>query len=400
MRLSELRTIYDCAEDNQEARNIVVSINQRLVSLTEIEDRDFFEYDGLYFSSEEYVITHDDGVHPIEDTFYCEGYDAYFPDQVSSVTVNIGSDQWTCSKAYVLYGCNISLWYYNGEYYDWDALDYRDLVVTEDTNEVMHRDNAYYHEGYGWCSEPDDNETYVRDYHEGSHHLKMFDHKSPYKIGFEIEKEDQDVKESIDIDEFEDATDNIWRKERDGSLDDVSGFEVISPTFEFNIPKIFKLIESNDILVEHINANTELTCGGHIHLSEDGLSGQEMFDKIKGYTPLLYALYYGRVDKHYCRGKKNDEIKGDGDKYQAIRILSDRIEFRIISAVPNVKTLKWRAKLIDMMLKYPTDDVAKAYYYVDTKFTRLLSEVYSADKLVEVKKRFVEFTKRFEDLDI
>jgi hypothetical protein len=42
----------------------------------------------------------------------------------------------------------------------------------------------------------------------------------------------------------------------------------------------------------------------------------------------------------------------------------------------------------------------KAYYNVDTKFTKLLKQVYSDDKLVEVKQRFVNFTREFENLEI
>jgi hypothetical protein len=192
----------------------------------------------------------------------------------------------------------------------------------------------------------------------------------------------------------------LWRKERDGSLDDNAGYELISPTFEFDIDKIFEYIESNNVLLDHINAKYSTSCGGHINLSEKDLSGEQLFDKIKGYTPLLYALYHGRVDKNYCKGKNNQDLKYENDKYQAIKIHNNRVEFRIISAVPNVTTLKWRCKLIMMILQHPTDDVIKAYYNVDTKFTKLLSQVYSPEKLIELKEIFIKFTKQFENLNI
>jgi hypothetical protein len=227
-----------------------------------------------------------------------------------------------------------------------------------------------------------------------------FDDKSKYKIGYEIEKEDETVRNSIDIEDFEDQTGHYWRKESDGSLDCESGYELISPTFEFNIDKIFEHIEGNHLLVSHINAEKSKCCGGHIHLSEKGLSGDQLFEKVRGYTPLLYALYYGRVDQNYCKGKCNEDLKNENEKYQAIKIHHDRIEFRIISAVPNVSTLKWRSKLLMMILQHPTNDVIKAYYNVDTKFTKLLKQTYSDDKLSELKDRFIKFTKQFEGLDI
>jgi hypothetical protein len=53
-----------------------------------------------------------------------------------------------------------------------------------------------------------------------------------------------------------------------------------------------------------------------------------------------------------------------------------------------------------MILKNPTDDVIKAYYNVDTKFNKLLKQTYSEDKLVELKNRFISFTRKFEGIDI
>ena len=167
-----------------------------------------------------------------------------------------------------------------------------------------------------------------------------------------------------------------------------------------NIDKIFEHIESNKHLVSHINAEISSNCGGHIHLSEEGLSGDELFNKVKGYTPLFYALYYGRVNKSYCKGKKNDDLQNENEKYQAIKIHHNRVEFRIISAVPNVDTLKWRTKLLMMILQHPTDNIIKAYYNVDTKFTKLLKQVYSDEKLKELKERFIKFTREFEQLEI
>ena len=53
-----------------------------------------------------------------------------------------------------------------------------------------------------------------------------------------------------------------------------------------------------------------------------------------------------------------------------------------------------------MILKNPTNDVIKAYFNVDTKFTKLLKETYSDDKLLELKQRFINFTREFENINI
>lgn len=403
MKLTDLRVLYKAFDENREnIQRAIQSIDNGYVSIDEISSGCCFEHGGRYYSDNDYVITGRDSVIAMEDSFWCDKTDEYYHEH-EAVTVYIYRSEYLYCKEWAE-SCS-DLYMYDGGYYDSDALGYNCLVYVEDQGEVMSEDDAYYHNSDGcYYSYPpdddDDDDVYLRGYHDGSYKTLNFENKSKYKIGYEIEKEDQEVLESINIEDFEERTDCLWRKESDGSLNSGEGYELISPTFEFNIDKIFEHIEGNKTLVEHIDADTSTNCGGHIHLSEDGLTGEQLFEKVKGYTPLLYALYYGRVDKTYCKGKANRDLAYENEKYQAIKIHNDRIEFRIISAVPSVKTLKWRSKLLMMILQNPTHDIIKAYYNVDTKFTKILKQTYSDDKLVELKERFVNFTRKFEGLDI
>lgn len=396
MNYSEVKSLYEILGSKESVSQAIRSIQLKLVSFDDFDCGDYFYQDFRFWSSDYYCITHNGCVIPVDDAWYCEGLDHYVDYEDTSVCYE-GRDQNRYSNTWLERSSDFSV--YDGEYYDDYALDYHDIVWCEDIEEYMGRDRAYY------CEDDEryystNRDSYVRGYHDGSYQSINFDNKSKYKIGYEIEKEDETVRNSIRIDNFEEATDSKWRKEKDGSLDSESGYELISPTFEFNIDKIFEHIEGNEQLVAHIDAEISTSCGGHIHLSEKDLNGNELFNKIKGYTPLFYALYYGRVNRSYAKGKSNRDLENENEKYQAIKIHHDRVEFRIISAVPNVKTLKWRTKLLMMILQHPTDDIIKAYYNVDTKFTKLLKQTYSDEKLIELKERFIKFTKQFEDLDI
>lgn len=395
MNYSEVKALYEILGSKELVEDAVRSIRLELVSLDDLDCGDYFRHDSRFYSSDHYCITYHNAVLEKDDCWYCEEMDDWFDFEDTSICYE-GRSENRYSNVYLRDG---DYTYYDGEYYDEYALEYHDIVLCQDTVDYAHRDNAY------WCDDDEcyystSRENYVRGYHNGSYQSIDFDNKSKYKIGYEIEKEDETVRNSIRIDKFEEATDFKWRKEKDGSLDNESGYELISPTFEFNIDKIFEHIEGNEQLVAHINAEISTSCGGHIHLSEKDLNGNELFNKIKGYTPLFYALYYGRVNRSYAKGKSNRDLENENEKYQAIKIHHDRVEFRIISAVPNVKTLKWRTKLLMMILQHPTDDIIKAYYNVDTKFTKLLKQTYSDEKLIELKERFIKFTKQFEDLDI
>lgn len=397
MRLSELRMLYEVFEqDRERVQGAIQSIRRGFTCLSDIETEEFFPYEDMFYSTDEYVEDYHGNLIKKIHGFCCEG-EGYWFSNTERNPVYIGDELRYYSDNYLNDMDGLSC--YRGTYYDDEALDYNNLVYIDDEGEIGRRGDAYWHdEDMVWRSY--DKPGHVRGYHNGSYKSHNFSSKSKYKIGYEIEKEDESVRNSMDINEFEEATNHIWRKEKDGSLDDDSGYELISPTFEFNINKIFEHIEGNDVLVDHINADFTKSCGGHIHLSEKGLSGNELFDKIKGYTPLFYALYHGRVDKNYSKGKSNRDLEYDNEKYQAIKIHGDRVEFRIISAVPSVSTLKWRSKLLMAAIQNPTDDVIKAYYNVDTKFTKLLKQVYSDDRLIELKSRFVAYTKQFEGLDI
>jgi hypothetical protein len=405
MKLSELRVLYDMFDtDNtrERVRQAIASIDEGIVTLEDIELDNYFPYENKIYSMEDYVLTKDGSLCEMCDAFWCDGIDEYVHLDDTVLVIGRRGDTYRQSIEYVENDSDFV--YFDGEYYDESGVEWADIVWVQDQGEYGYSEDNYYHEGcgdyYSYPEDDDDDAEYVRGYHNGSYRSLKFDNKSKYCIGYEIEKEDDIVKESIEIRDFENATNDLWRKERDGSLCDYKGYELISPTFEFDIDKIFEHIESNEHLVAHINADISTSCGGHIHLSEQGLNGDEIFEKVKGYTPLFYALYYGRVDKTFSKGKSNRDLKNENEKYQAIKIHHDRVEFRIISAVPNVKTLKWRTKLLRMILEHPTDDVIKAYYNVDTKFTKLLKQTYSDEKLVELKERFIKFTRQFEGIEV
>ena len=384
----------------QELRNGIKSIKLDYCTKHELRNDDVFEHNGLYYSIDNYVVLHNGEICENEESMYCEHFEEHFPcDEVREVYIY--------NREYYYSDLAISrlcLSYFNGSYYDDEALQYNGIHYLEDLGEYSDGD-YYYHENddcyysYPETDNETDNECYLRGYHNGSHRQKMFDNVSPFRIGYEIEKEDFDVLQSLCINDFEEETDNIWRKESDGSLND-NGYELVSPTFEMDIDKIFEYINSSPILVKHINADISSRCGGHINLSKEYHSGNDIFNMVCGYTPLLYSLYYGRVDKNYTKGKSNKDLKDTNEKYQAIRIHDNRIEFRIISAVPNVQTLLWRTRLIAKMLEHPTNDVRTAYWHIKTKFKAILNEVYSPDRIKILNERIVNNTLKFEGVDL
>lgn len=235
-------------------------------------------------------------------------------------------------------------------------------------------------------------------YHHGPRNSKIMGSDN-FRIGFEVEKEDEVARNKYAARVV--AKETMWSKERDGSLNESSGFELVSP--------IYGLYESvldddlkMDILREHINADISSSCGGHVHLSKRGTEGSELFESLSSWIPMIYSLYVGRIHRHYCRVKKNDDIINGEDKYQSIRIFDDRVEFRIISAVRDVDNLVWRRDLFRIICRNLDITPFSVVSMLSDKKSELykhLAEVYSESSIRKKLKLYAFFADELLDVE-
>jgi hypothetical protein len=193
--------------------------------------------------------------------------------------------------------------------------------------------------------------------------------RSEFKIGVEIEKESFKGARHNNREIFRSFG---WVKESDGSLDSRVGYELVSPAFGLFGNNLIKEAEKLEAKFPSlINGETSKACGGHIHFSRANTSGADTLEMYCGYLPLLYAIYKTRTKASYCAGKEKDEMKYSRDKYQAVRVLDNRIEFRIFPAVKNVSTLAWRIELLRYMAKNPTASPVQVVNDLCDKRTKL-----------------------------
>lgn len=397
-----LMDFLDSFKDDYELFNAIESVADGYITWSLLLAGDFVTSGSRYYDSHEYRISHDGYAIDAHHAEWCHGYDGYV-DGTSDYIVEVyqcGGGTATYSESYIDNN-SYDFICFNGDYYDDDARSWYEIVYLEDIDEYGYEcDNHQHSDGY-WYSEPE--ERYVRNYHSGRRpdqdKVQFTDFPQAF-VGIEIEKEDIDVKEATTINDFEYKCEG-WVKEADGSLDGDTGFECVSPPIELIPDKIMEYIEGMPSLVDIIDADYSSRCGGHIHLSVDGFSGSELFDHIKGYTPLLHALYPKRADQMYSLAKTNEKLKSERAKYQSVNILSNRIEIRIFSAIRNMTNLKWRLKLIELMLKHPTDCPAQAFYNFHAHFIPHIKKVYSEDeRLRKLNERLIKFTADFEEIQV
>lgn len=201
----------------------------------------------------------------------------------------------------------------------------------------------------------------------------------PFLVGLEVEKEDGSFCDFTETGE--------WLAVRDGSLGD-GGFELVSPAFNLtkNKSRISKMLDQVD---SFLDANTTTACGGHINLSQAGLSGKDLLARIEDCIPLLYAMFPRRLSCDFTA--PNVKIYEEAGKYRAVRVGGDRIEFRIFSRVTSREQLEWRIRLIKHFVEFGRLPIGEALKDKRSRLWALLREVYTDDKIEQIEKMYEPF---------
>jgi hypothetical protein len=281
----------------------------------------------------------------------------------------------------------------NGHYYiDDSALTYHDYSYSERQNEWVHSDDweTGYHD---WEEDEDENSSADNAGYHDLTRKEKFDSSAKFTVGFEVEKEDSNMV-SISYRDLYNRT--SWIKERDGSLDDCTGYELVSPAFNLYDDGLDKDLEDDDIK-RLINAKFSDSCGGHINIGSSIYTTEQMFEGISGFFPLFYSMYEHRLHKTYSKAKKKHEYYSK-DKYSSIYIKSNVVEIRIPSSVINVTNLLWRRDLVRIMI----DNFNKSEVQIlrmllndKSKLHIHLRKVFTLEKLVEKIDKFVKYSEEF-----
>lgn len=171
------------------------------------------------------------------------------------------------------------------------------------------------------------------------------DDEHPYLIGFEVEKEDERLVETV----LEESIDRGWLAVSDGSLED-GGFEMVSPAY--NLTRIggehgvATMKRDFGILSDYLNADCSQNCGGHITVSRQYFSGREMLLHASEMVPLLFSIYERRLSGEYSYADTKDRSIDLRDKFRAVNVKQTAVEFRIFPAVESESQLLWRVDLL------------------------------------------------------
>jgi hypothetical protein len=290
-------------------------------------------------------------------------------------------------------------YYYNELYYTYEALsehglisyngsiyEEEDMCYCEDVEEHRPSNEAYFceeDECY-YANSENTNKRGLKSYHKSKIDNKAQNAK--IKIGFEVEKEDSNFSDYSNIRAIG------WDAERDGSLNN-NGFELVSAIY--NLEDLTQLKEDTKQINDFLKADYSRNCGGHINVSIKDKSNREVFNLIRGFVPLIYAMYYGRLENRFATAKKINDIN-TYNRYEAFNFTKDNgiLEFRIFSAVRTREQLIWRAEFIALLFKHHRKGSASVLkmLFTNSPIKKHLLKIYEIDKFEALIERTIKYT--------
>lgn len=275
-----------------------------------------------------------------------------------------------------------------------DVAHDRDYCYCDAQSDWVHVDD------YVGDDDEEDTSSYVRGYHNYSRVFKC-DSSAAWKFGVEVEKEDYDVKTR----DFPDAIYNetSWCKESDGSLNDRTGFELVSPVYDLFDRDRWTQDFDHPLIQPMLNATHSSSCGGHIHLSSNIYTPDEILLGLSGFLPILYSLYKRRMFADYARTKKKYQYLTEKTKRASVFVQDRTCEFRIFPAVRSRDNLVWRLDLLRIFVdnfNASERDVLKMLCNTSHPLHIHIKNMVGADKMTEKIDEFIGFSKTWNNFNL
>jgi hypothetical protein len=171
------------------------------------------------------------------------------------------------------------------------------------------------------------------------------DDGSRFTIGFEVEKNRFHRNALKEYPLFA-------RFEKDGSC----GYEAIThilPLVGRSMwrTKVYNMfVEARQVIEDEFSPSNSL-CGGHMHLACAGMDSDELFERVRRFSGIVYSIYRKRLGNFYC--KKNQKMeKFCSEKYVPCRPNAYGVEFRLPSRVQSVKQMMRRYELMYVIMDF------------------------------------------------
>lgn len=131
--------------------------------------------------------------------------------------------------------------------------------------------------------------------------------------------------------------------------------------------KVYDMMHKATHIIDDRFSPSNKTCGGHVTLGVEGLTGEEILTAVRPYCGIVLALFRYRLKNRYCGlntnlrtasestdswFNANDEMRWASSRYQLALDKGKVLEFRVVSRYENVKQMMRRYELFYALLDF------------------------------------------------
>lgn len=124
--------------------------------------------------------------------------------------------------------------------------------------------------------------------------------------------------------------------------------------------KVFDMMHKAERIIDDRFSPSDRSCGGHVTLSVDGMTGAEMIVATRKYSGIILALFRHRLKNSFCGGNTNmrdlnterssvfsanDDRFRHHSRYQLALVKGNLLEFRVVARYESVKQMMRRYEL-------------------------------------------------------
>ena len=235
--------------------------------------------------------------------------------------------------------------------------------------------------------------------------LRIANYRSNYTIGFEIEKNEfgRGQRKEYAL---------IQGYERDGScgVEAVTNILPLLPRSQWR-NKIFDMIFKAKGIMDDDKSPSNMRCGGHITIGVNGMSGEELNEKVRLNASILLALFRKRLKNGYVRhnlrmqpynpqqyGDRLTHFNGWDRKYQIALAKSNCLEFRVPNRITSYKQMFRRYELMYEIVDFSIEKPNGRFSSLLKKVEPIILSMYEGDRakvdmILSLAKDFYKFVK-------
>jgi len=222
--------------------------------------------------------------------------------------------------------------------------------------------------------------------------LETGDAECKFGIGFEVEKTRLSRGAKRDLPLFAGY-------ERDSSCgyEGVSNILPLLPAGKWR-NKVFSMMHDARKIIEDSYSPSDHRCGGHVTLSCEGMTGEELFNATRENLAIVFALFRKRLSNRYCNANPRMESNFQGTRYVAVQQKANVIEVRLVSRFQSVKQMMRRYELFYTIMDFSINNPNGSHASLLKKVRPIVKSMYNGDEaktdeILEIAKHFNKYIK-------